>query len=282
MNIKNVKHPATFIKRVERDMQNNSSRWCDGSKIAQERVLNNLENLALREEPKGENRGEILQVMKQIIKLYKSPYEGRIDSKVNRKEARINTKDGIEIKRLDDTQRHELANILVIDTEDIRFKEIENVLESTARKQQIMDSLELPNKTNLTRLFRPIKNNLNKINERYDKLPFEVRCLLDLQLYDIREGYKNSFKDEVDGLNEVIDAYISRSGTKNKSLPEGQYADSVVPIADAVKTIFSDIPIKSHRNSRFHKIIRFYFEQYLNVPRENYTYIIDQALSSLK
>jgi len=173
-----------------------------------------------------------------------------------------------------------LYEILKVSEFSEEYLTLKSVLLKCAAKQGKFDSLILPNKTELTKEFKSIKNNIEKIHKRYEKLPFEVRCLLDQHLYDDSDGHKSSFKSEVDSLQSAIDAYIKSAGTRDDSLPQGQYADSVVPIAEAVRTYFPDIPIKSHRNSKFHKIIRFYFEEYLNVYRADYEYIINQALSN--
>lgn len=280
MDVKKEKSPIRFIEQVEQDMLANSDQWCHDDKTRQKRVLSNLKHLASREGPNHQNRNQIIQQMKKIITIYKSPYEGRIDSKSSRQIGHIDAREWIEITQLDDTQKSALAKIISSDTGDNKFEKLENILANIALKQQIMDSMTLPNKTALTKLFEPIKNKLKKINERHEKLPFTVQCLLDQNLCENSKGYKDSFTHEIDTLLEVIDRYIDAAGITDKTPPQGQYADSVVPIAEAVKTYFPDIPIKSHRNSKFHKIIRFYFEEYLNVPRADYEYIINQALSN--
>ena len=173
-----------------------------------------------------------------------------------------------------------LYQLIKVDENSDAYLALESTLTLCAAKQRKFDSLILPNKTELTKEFKSIKNNIKKIHKRYENLPFEVRCLLDQHLYDKSDGHKSSFKSEVDSLQSAIDTYIKSAGTKDDSLPQGQYADSVVPITEAVRTYFPDIPIKSHRNSKFHKIIRFYFEEYLNVYRADYEYIINQALSN--
>ncbi|MDB2409880.1 hypothetical protein N9W57_04565 [Pseudomonadales bacterium] len=174
----------------------------------------------------------------------------------------------------------QLNEILKVDETAEEYISLNQVLSRCAQKQRKLDALVLPNKTELTKTFITIKNNLEKAHERHKGLTFEVRCLLDQHLCDISEGYKSSFTAEVDSLLAAINLYIKSTGTKNESLPQGQYADSVVPIAEAVKKYFPEIPIKSHRNSKFHKIIQFYFEEYLNVLRADYEYIINQALSN--
>jgi len=187
---------------------------------------------------------------------------------------------GLNIKRMTILKNKNFYNIVNSTQDSEEYLALKSVLIKYAAKQKKLDALVLPNKTELTKTFKPIKNNLEKVHERHKGLTFEVRCLLDQHLCDISEGYKSSFTAEVDSLLAAINLYIKSTGTKNESLPQGQYADSVVPIAEAVRTYFPDIPIKSHRNSKFHKIIRFYFEEYLNVYRADYEYIINQALSN--
>ena len=176
----------------------------------------------------------------------------------------------------------QLNEILKVDETAEEYISLNQVLSRCAQKQRKLDALVLPNKTQLARRFSSIKNNLASIDNSHQALSLEVQCLLDQHLCQSSEGYKNSFSKEVNSLAKAIDTYIEATTKKDDTLPQGQYADSVVPIADAVKTYFPNIPIKSHRNSKFHEIMDFYFKQYLNVHRENYCYIIDQALSNLK
>ena len=190
------------------------------------------------------------------------------------------TKDQPIIRSLSPQEKGELATLLGTTTEDDNFVAFEKILIQTAFIQEKLNSLVLPNKTELDETFTPIKNHLNKARKQLNYITGEGRALLDQHYAKVTENRCHNFEKEINNLNEAMSRYLAAVSKNDNSVPQGKYADSIVPIAQATQRYFPNVSIKTHRNSKFHQIISFYFKEFLNKPKANYEYDLKQALKT--
>ena len=192
---------------------------------------------------------------------------------------KLEAKDIPQIPSLSTQQKAKLSQLLKTEENSPEYIEFETRLIGIAFSQKTFDMLQLPNQTELKKHFVPIKNHLKKINKQLEGVSGDGLALLDHHYGAVTEGKNFKFEKEIELLEQSIDRYLTSLSSDDDG-PQGQFADSVVPIANLTQKSFPTITIKAHRNSTFHAIIAFYFHELLNKPKSNYEYHIRQALKN--
>lgn len=156
------------------------------------------------------------------------------------------------------------------------------VLNSVTQNQIALNSVDRLTATELRSYLEPILNALKKIEFQLEAMPNNESILLDQYYAAATELRSNRFDVDVHAMKEAADKFIKQNQSGGKG-PEKNYdyTRNIKAIAEVIES-HQNLNISANPNSPFHRLILYWFNEFLEIDLNNVSRHIETMLEESK